>query len=341
MTLRRLLAICFAAALVVLMGCQTTTPTGSPLVSSTQDGQAAQGHDPDAMGPEQQQLLNKLEAKLDELDRQGMTLEDALQRMHDQERAEAGPPALVKDIWPAQRVLNDAIEAARSSKQDETVEALDRLVTLTAAVTGDLPATQIMVHCERALAFLSQNALDEAAIEMSLAHRVADGTRFATLVPPNVISLIQTSARSQIQAGRAREAADVVLTVLNACAEHQSLDRMTRIDRAITGAREAVEREAWPVVEAELFEAHRELTDLSETIRPERWELTGEDADEPVAGADETTDEGAEAEGPAGEAAEEGTDAPGTGGADEGVATDEAVGTEAGSGRARPRGGRR
>jgi hypothetical protein len=284
-----------------VFGCQTTTPTGSPMVPSSQAGQA-QDQDGDGMSPEQQQLMTKLEAKLDALEQHGMTLEDALQRMREQERAEAGPPDLVKDIWPAQRVLNDAIEAARSSKVDETTTALDRLVTLTDAVTGDLPASRIMIHCERALAHLSQNALDEAGVEMSSAHRVADGTKFATLVPPNVISLIQTSARSQIQAGRSREAADVVRTILKACADHESLDRMDRIDDAIAGARVAVERGAWPVVEAELFEAHRELIDLSETIRPERWDLSGTEMDDEITAADEDAAEGEE---PAEEAEEE------------------------------------
>jgi hypothetical protein len=338
LTLRRLLAICCGAALVVLLGCQTTTPTGSPMVATTDAGQAAQDQDTDGMSPEQQQLLNKLEAKLDELERQGMTLEDALQRMREQERAEAGPPALVKDIWPAQRVLNDALEAARSSKKSETIEALDRLVALTAAITGDLPASRIMIHCERALAHLSQNALDEAGVEMGQAYRVADGTKFATLVPANVISLIQTSARSQIQAGRAREAADVVRTVLDNCADHESLDRMNRIEAAIAGAREAVDRGAWPVVEAELFEAHRELTDLSETIRPERWNLTGEgraeavteDAEEPAA-EDEATgtpaDEPADEEQVPAEADE----------ATEGAEADEAGVPEAGTTRVPPR----
>lgn len=266
-------------------------------------GQDAQDLDGDGMSPEQQQLLNTLEAKLDSLEQHGMTLEDALKRMQEQERAEAGPPDLVKDIWPTQRVLNEAIEAARSSKVDETVAALDRLTPLVVAVKGDLPASRIMIHCERALAHLSQNALDEAGAEMAFAHRVADGTKFATLVPPNVISLIQTSARSQIQAGRTREAADVVRTILNAAADHQSLDRMSRIEDAIAGARVAVDRGAWPVVEAELFEAHRELTDLSETIRPERWDLSGAEMDEAAAVTD---DEGA-AEGD--EPAEEGEDA--------------------------------
>ncbi|MGI5819381.1 MAG: hypothetical protein ACOX9R_14935, partial [Armatimonadota bacterium] len=308
MTLRRLLPICCAAALIVLVGCQITSPTGSPLVPGTDPGQAMDGQDTDAMSPQQQQLLNKLEAKLEAIEQHGMTLEDALQRLQEQERAAAGPPALVKDLWPAQRVLNAAIEAARSSKTEETLATLNRLETLIAAVTGDLPASEIMVHCERALAYLSQNALDEAGVEMALAYRVADGTKFSTLVPANVISLIQTTARSQIQAGRPREAADVVMTILKASADHESLARMERIENAVAGARAAVARGAWAVVEAELFEAHRELTDLSEAIRPERWSLTGEIGEDLDAAATE-----------AGEATEE---APGDVEADETAATE-------------------
>jgi hypothetical protein len=277
------------------------------------------------MSPEQEQLMNKLEGKLEALEQHGMSLEDALQRMQEQERASAGPPDLVKDIWPAQRVLNDALEAARASNAEETLTALNRLVALNSAVAGDLPAAEIIIHCERALAYLSQNALDEAGVEMGMAYRVADGTKFATLVPPNVISLIQTQARSNIQAGKPRAAMDVVRTILTSCAEHESLDRMERIDSAIAGARAAIDRGAWPVVEAELFEAHKELTDLAETIRPERWNLTRDTVDEGVRTiapeAGEAVEEEA-AESPEAPRAEE-TAAPAE--ADEAPETDEAA----------------
>jgi hypothetical protein len=245
------------------------------------------------MTPEEEQLLEKLETKLEALEQHGMTLEDALQRLQEQERAAAGPPALVRDLWPAQRVLDAAIDAARSEKHDETLAALDRLDTLIAAVSGDLPASQIIVHCERALAYLSQDALDEAGAEMALAYRAADATRFATLVPEGVISLIQTNARSQISAGRRPEASELILTILRKCADHASLARMQRIDDAIAGARDAVQREAWPVVEAELFEAHRELTDLAESVRLDRWSLReAEPVEGPALGAEEPAEPG-------------------------------------------------
>jgi len=283
--------ICCGAALVMLIGCEKTTPTGAPITLTPPTGQAGT-----QMSPEQEQLLNKLEEKLDELEKQGMSFEDALDRMKEQERAAAGPPDLVKDLWPAQRVLGDAIEAARSQKSAETTAALDRLVGLAAAITGDLPASEIAVHCERALAYLSQNALDEAGVEMGMAYRVADTTKFSTLLPEGVIPLIQNNARGQISAGRPREATDVVLTILQKCREHNSLGRLRKIDDAIAGAYAGVERGAWAVVEAELYEADRELNDLAESIRPERWDLTtGEYNEEGTTGTTEPGAEGAAA----------------------------------------------
>ncbi|MBD3293358.1 MAG: hypothetical protein GF393_10570 [Armatimonadia bacterium] len=277
------------------------------------------------MSPEQEQLLNKLEAKLEELERQGMSLEEALDQMRQQERATAGPPALVKDMWPAQRVLNDALEAANSSNADDTMAALDRLGPLSAAIAGDLPASRIMVHCERALAFLSQNALDEAGVEMAMAHRIADGTKFATLVPEKVIPNIQNLARPHIQAGKPRQAADVVMSVLNMCARHESLARMQRIENAIEGARAAVDRGAWGVVQAELLVANGELTDLADDVRLSRWDISGSDAE-----IDLDAREGAEGMDEAAEDAEAARDAEAA--AEEGESTAEADEAEAATG---------
>lgn len=297
----------------------------------------AQDQGIDGVSSEQAEVLEQLQAKLEAIEEHGMTLEDALRRMQEEERAQAGPPDLVKDLWPAQRVLNNVSEAARSHNIDETLEGLDRMVALNAAITADLPASEVMVHCERALWFLNQDAFNEAGVEMAMAHRAADESKFATLVPQNVISLIQTQARNHIQAKKRSEAIDVVSTVLNICSEHDSLERMTRIDEALSGAREAVSRSAWGVVEAELFEARTELTDLAEVIRLDSWNVSGEETS--AQGAEPVDEESGEA----GEEPEAGVEDEGEGPAD----TDEAMepadegAVEAGSARPRPRRGSR
>lgn len=294
------------------------------------------------MSSEQAEVLRQLQTKLEAIEEHGMTLEDALRRMQEQERAQAGPPDLVKDLWPAQRVLNNVSEAARSKNIDETLEGLDRMVALNAAITADLPASEIMVHCERALWFLNQDAFNEAGVEMSMAYRAADESKFATLVPQNVISLIQTQARNHIQANKRNEAIDVVSTVLRICSEHDSLERMNRIDEALSGAREAISRGAWGVVEAELFEARTELTDLAEIIRLDSWNVSSEETS--AQGVESADEESAEAvDEPEAGVGDEGESSTGTGEAVEGeaVETEGQPQIEAGSARPRPRRGSR
>ncbi len=247
------------------------------------------------------------------------SLKEMVERQQQQQRAEAGPPDIVEDLWPAQRVLADAIQKAQLEKADDTLRALERLETLVATVSGDLPARRIMVRCERALAYLSQEALDRASVELAIAYDIADNSPFARLVPGGVASLIQNEARSQISAGRASAAISVIETVREKCAAHESLQRLARISDGVDGARDAVQRGAWSVVEAELFEIHREMNDLAQTLQVERWDL-GTRQPEGWSGAEEETAESGPVE-------EEGTEAP-TPGVDteetEGVTTDEA-----------------
>jgi hypothetical protein len=180
------------------------------------------------------------------------------------------------------------------------VKALARLQTLVATVSGDLPARRIMVRCERALAYLSQDALDRASPELAIAYDIADNSPFARLVPGGVASLIQNEARSQINAGRASAAISVIETVRDKCAAHESLQQLARISDGVDGARDAVQREAWPVVEAELFEVHREMNDLAQTLQVERWDVGAGPPEEwsvpEEVGEEETAETGLEGE---------------------------------------------
>ncbi|NLO06211.1 MAG: hypothetical protein GX131_10335 [candidate division WS1 bacterium] len=257
----------------MLIGCQTMSPTGSPLSpTGTADGEETAA----LTEQERQELVRETlkELGLDDI----QTLKTKIARLEAQERAKAGPPALAKDMWPTKRVLSDAIQAARTQKATEVGAALERLEPLVATVTADLPANMISVHCERALAYLSSNELNEAAEELAQAYDVAHESKFATLVPAGVEDMIQTNARSQVAAARPQEAATVVQTVLQKCRAHESMATMKRIAQGVVGAREALDRGAWPVVEAELFEVHRELTDFDSRLQTERWLLDEDEA---------------------------------------------------------------
>lgn len=294
--------------MTVAIGCQNLPSNGQ--------GLAQPGPDTPGATAEEDEELAEIKELLQQTDMTVNTLAQELERRERQARDQAGPPNIVKDLWPAQRVLADAIQAARAQEADKVLSALDRLQTLVQAVRGDLPVSRIIVRCERALAYLSQDALNEAAVELSIAYDIAHRSPFPTLVPGDVASMIQTNARSQISAGRPRGAATVVETILGKCYAHGSLAQLERVSDGLAGARVAVERGAWPVVEAELFEVHRLITDLAETLNVQRWGLTA-GAEQgwavPQASEEAPADEAASADAPGG-TSEEGGTAAGEGG---------------------------
>lgn len=303
--MRRLLAICCATLPFFLIGCQTT-PTDSPLGTGVGLGTDAATDREDQELAEIKDLLRQLGPNVTSDMR---SLKDMLERQQEQLLAEAGPPDIVQDLWPTRRVLAEVIQVAQVKKADETLRGLDRLEPLIATVAAGLPARQIMTRSERALAYLSEGAHDRAYSELGVAYDIADKSPFARLVPAGVASLIQTSARSQISAGRTQEAASVIDNVRRTCAEHESLKKFERINSGLEGARDAVHREAWAVVEAELFEIHREITGLAESLSIDQWRLAPrQDDDQPE--MPQATEEGAgEAEADSGESPEETPDA--------------------------------
>ncbi|MGC9319365.1 MAG: hypothetical protein ACP5KN_15135 [Armatimonadota bacterium] len=293
--MRSLLAICCGVALIVIVGCQTSLE-----VPGTEAGRSGEG----AMSAEEQQRWNELVTKIEKLEERGYTLEQLIERQEKQEQAEA-VPALDKDLMAVRSVLADAIEYSGSKRASETHDALQRLDALLRALTDDLPASRIIIHCERALAYLSQNALNEADAELTAAYDIAHEAR-PQLRPAQVEQMIQSKAREQIAAGRPRDAATVVRAIIERCARHPSLETMTRVRQGLSGAMDALDRDVWPVVSAELFEMHDAITGLDESIRvqssvaPAEEEAEGEDILE-----EEAEGEGA-LEGGAGEAEAEG-----------------------------------
>ncbi|MGD9497468.1 MAG: hypothetical protein AB7Y46_14300 [Armatimonadota bacterium] len=292
--MRRLLAVFCSLALVGLLGCELS-----------QSGTAGQqGLVPDqGLSEAQQQEFQEMKQLLKQY---GLDLQTLRQQQEQQallERAQAGPPDVVKDLWPTQQVLGDAMQAAQLRKPEESLGLLDRLDALAAALTADLPASQIITHCERALVHLqsAEPNLEAASAELSMAYQVAQEPSLPTLRPAGVDALIQTNAKGQISAGRPMAAAEVVRTVLDKAGDHWSLQTLNDIRGSIIGAREAVERGKWPVVEAELMVVHQALADLGEEIHLQGYTAEGEQAApategaaQPSAGAEGAPQVGAE-----------------------------------------------
>lgn len=257
--MRRLLGIVCAVALVFLLGCQLSQ-TGAPGTQLTSDDQAR--------AEQEAGELREIRQLLEQTGMTVSTLAEDIQAQAELQRLEAGPPAIVRDLWPAQRVVGAALQAAQLKKAPETLKLLSRLRGLARALYSDLPATQIITHTERALLNLqlTEPNLDNAAAELTAAYNVASDPKLPKLRPSGVDALLQTNAKAQVTAGRAEAAIQVLGSVLDKCADHWSLQMLDRVLAGVDAAASAVDREAWPVVEAELMEVNRELTELAEQV---------------------------------------------------------------------------
>lgn len=303
--MRRLLGIVCGTALIVLVGCQLTQTGASGPVGT---GQQQAGRD------EESRELREIKQLLEQTGLTVSALAQDIQTQAELQRLEAGPPPIVRDLWATQRVLTSALQAAQLKKSQETLTLLARLETLGRALYSDLPASQIIVHSERALMHLqlADPNLEDAAAELAAAYKIASDPKLPKLRPAGVDAQIQSNAKAHVSAGRPDAAIEVLKAVLAKCRDHWSLQLLDRVNTGIEAARSAVNREAWPVVEAELMEVHRELGELAEQVHLQRYESTQEETTAPTPAAEGT--EGAEA---GSEATGAGEAAPPAGGAGE------------------------
>jgi len=300
---RRLLGIACAVALVSLLGCQLSQ-TGAP-------GQL--GAEEQATAEQESRELREIKQLLEQTGLTVSTLAEDIQAQAELQRIEAGPPAIVRDLWPAQRVLAAALQAAQLKKGPETLKLLGRLKGLARALHSDLPATEIITHTERALLNLqlTDPNLEDAAAELTAAYNVAGDPKLPKLRPSGVDALLQTQARAHITADRREAAIDVLGSVLDRCADHWSLQMLERVLAGVDAAAAAVERGAWPVVEAELMEVNRELTELAEQVHLQSYSAAPAEPGAETAAEGEQPAEAVEGEQPA--TPEEGAAAPAAG----------------------------
>ncbi len=264
--MRRLLTICCGAALVIAAGCQPTTTPGTPFQRLTE--RQEQGQRPDALTEQERRELNEIKQLLQQTDLTVSSLAEEVQRQQERRRMEGGPPDVVKDLFPTLRVLGTAKEAVLAHRVRAVPHELRRLDQLVGVLISDLPASKIVMHCERALTHLQADEpdLEGASAELTLAYDIAHDPKLPRLRPAGVDALIQTNAKSQINAGRPDEAVEVIQTALEKAGGHWSLDLLDRVRDGIVAAEDAVRREAWPVVQVELVEVEGNLNKLAEEV---------------------------------------------------------------------------
>lgn len=288
--MKRLLPLCVAALLSVLVGCETT-PTGT------------------ARGPTSQQTIS--EKQLELLDRiikyqeqTGVKLEALAAEAERREalaEAAAGPPDVVKDLGAAQSVLSQAAAAAQVKDEDATASALGRLSGIVLSMRAELPAAVMCQQVERAMGALQamEPRLGEASAALLVAYDTGMRNTTPRLVPDDVLEQIQL-AKAHVDNTRPTAAVTVLQAVLQKSSKESVARLLATVSAGVAGAQDALQREAWPVVQAELIEADRLLGEASARVQPTPSPATlgegeAEEATEPTApeeGAPELPTEG-------------------------------------------------
>lgn len=175
----------------------------------------------------------------------------------------AGDPPVVRDLAVLRVALGEARQAIQAKDSKVTEAALSRMERAALVVSAELPAAVVGQHVDRALTHIRQQeaagSTDFVAASLSLlaASEAAVNGRPAELVPDVLNEL--DAAKASLDTGNTAEARKNLATVLEKVTGHPSVVTMSRTRLALAGAREALLRQAWPVVEAELEEVEGRL----------------------------------------------------------------------------------
>lgn len=253
--MKRLLVTCLSAALVMLVGCELAPPGSTPSGGSTEQANVTQ---------EQQRLLEEIKKIQQQTGHNLQTLVQDAQQRAARERSEEGMPGVVEDIMAAQAVVGDATEAAQLEKASEAAAAISRLRGIVLGMLAERPASVVRRHCERALAYLhlSTPLLDEASAELTAAYDV-------TAAGPDAagVQALLNQAKTHLADGGAQDASKVILTVIGKTGDEKSVTLISQMFAELNGAVAALDRQAWPVVQAELNEVRRMLDELAVQVR--------------------------------------------------------------------------
>ncbi|NPV48228.1 MAG: hypothetical protein HPY69_14850 [Armatimonadetes bacterium] len=178
----------------------------------------------------------------------------------------AGDPPVVRDLAVLRVALGEARQAIQAKDSKVTEAALSRMERAALVTSAELPAAVVAQHVDRALTHIRQQeaagSTDFVAASLSLlaASEAAVNGRPADLVPDVLNEL--DAAKASLDAGNTAEARKSLAAVLEKTTGHPSTVVMSRTRLALAGAREALLRQAWPVVEAELTEVESRLQEI-------------------------------------------------------------------------------
>ncbi len=290
--------VAVALCILVIVGCQPEQQVAPPVPPPAPVPQGPQ------ISTEQQQLLEEIQKYTEQT---GTTLEELVEEAKRRE-ALAGVPtgvaAVDEDLHVAKALVAAARSGAANKQAEKTTAALGRLGPTLAALRAEVPAAVIAQHLERTLAAISSLPASEAINPASSSLLAAIDTAMQAPAPlvPEVVDRIE-QAKAKVDDEQLQQGAEQILGVLAELQDDATGKLLDSASESVYGAQDALRREAWPVLIAELDQLEAILSQLQEKIGEETTVIGAEQKPaEPeeaaAAGVEEepTAEPGAEAE---------------------------------------------
>jgi len=275
-------------SILVIVGCQPEQQVAPPVPPP--EPQAPQ------ISTEQQQLLEEI---LNYTKQTGSTLEELAAEAKRREalaQAPSGVAAVDEDLRVAKALVAAARSGASNQQAEKTAAALARLEPALQALRAEIPAAVIAQHLERALVAISNLPAQQAVNAASSSLLAAIDTAMQAPAPlvPQVVDRIE-QAKAEVDDEQLPKAAEQILKILTELQGDATAKLLDTAGGGVHGAQDALQREAWPVLIAELDQLEVMLSQLQEKIGEETTVIGAEQApaaaeEKPAAEAGEGTE---------------------------------------------------
>jgi len=248
--------------ILVIVGCQPEQQVAPPV--QLPEPQAPR------ISTEQQQLLEEI---LEYTKQTGSTLEELAEEARRREalaQAPSGVEAVDEDLRVAKALVAAARSGAANKQAEKTTAALGRLAATLRTLRTEIPAAVIAQHLERALIAISNLPARQAVSAASSSLLAAIDTAMQAPAPlvPEVVDSIE-SAKGKVDGEQLQKAAEQVLEILADLWDDATVELLDTASGSVRGAQDALRREAWPVLVAELDQLEAILDELQEKIGEE------------------------------------------------------------------------
>jgi len=263
--------VAVALCILVIVGCQPeqqVAPTVPPPPPVPQGPQ---------ISTEQQQLLEEVQKYTEQT---GITLEELVEEAKRREalaQVPTGVAAVDEDLGVAKALVAAARSGAANKQAEKTTAALGRMKPTLRTLRAEVPAAVMAQHLERALVAISSLPASEAvkAASSSLLAAIDIAMQAPAPLVPEVVDRIK-AAKDKVDAEQLQPAADQILEILADLRDDATGKLLDSASGSMRGAQDALCREAWPVLIAELDQLEAILSQLQEKVGQETTVIAGE-----------------------------------------------------------------